>query len=148
MSQMRPINVLYAEDNPGDIRLTREALKDSKLTVNLHVVMDGVEAMEFLHKEGKFKDSPTPDLILLDLNMPRKDGRQVLMEIKEDPLLKKIPTAILTISKAEQDINHAYLLHANCYIIKPIDLDSFVGVVKSIEQFWFTIVTLPEANKG
>ncbi len=139
----KPVEILLVEDNPGDVRLTKEALKESKIRNNLSVVMDGVEALAFLHKEGKYADAPHPDLILLDLNLPKKDGREVLTEIKEDSDLKRIPIAILTISKAEEDIMKTYNHHANCYITKPIDMDQFAKVVKSIEEFWFTIVTLP-----
>jgi CheY-like chemotaxis protein len=143
MERLQPIDILLVEDSIGDIRLTEEALKESKLKVNLHIVMDGVEAMAFLRKEGKYSGRPTPDLILLDLNLPKKDGRQVLKEIKEDPGLRSIPVAILTISKAEEDILQTYNLHVNCYINKPLDLNRFIDVVRSIENFWFTIVTLP-----
>lgn len=137
------IEILLVEDNPGDIRLTKEALKDSKILNNLSVAEDGIEAMTFLRKEGKYADASRPDLILLDLNLPKKDGRQVLKEIKEDPSLKRIPVVILTTSRSEQDILKTYDLHANCYINKPVDLDQFVNVVKSIESFWFSIVKLP-----
>jgi two-component system response regulator len=143
INKLQPITILLVEDSVGDIRLTQEALKESKLKVDLHVVMDGEEAMDFLNKKNKYSDKPTPDVILLDLNLPKKDGRQVLKEIKESPDLKRIPVAVLTISKAEEDILQTYNLHANCYITKPLDLDKFVEVVKSIENFWFTIVTLP-----
>lgn len=143
INKLQPITILLVEDSVGDIRLTQEALKESKLKVDLHVVMDGEEAMDFLNKKNKYADKPTPDVILLDLNLPKKDGRQVLREIKESPELKRIPVAVLTISKAEEDILQTYNLHANCYITKPLDLDKFVNVVKSIENFWFTIVTLP-----
>ncbi len=143
MERLLPIEILLVEDSIGDIRLTEEAMKESKLKVNLHTVMDGVEAMEYLRREGKFANEPVPDLILLDLNLPRKDGRQVLREIKEDPALRTIPVAILSISKAEEDILQSYNMHVNCYITKPLDMDRFIEVVKSIENFWFTIVTLP-----
>lgn len=143
MEQLKPINILLVEDNLGDIRLTKEALKESKLSVHLDVVMDGVEAMAFLKKEDKFKDAVTPDLILLDLNLPRKDGREVLKELKADDKLKVIPVAVLTISKLEKDILESYNLHVNCYINKPLDMDQFFEVVKAIKNFWFTIVTLP-----
>jgi|SRR5579885_536402 CheY-like chemotaxis protein len=142
-----PIDILLVEDSIGDIRLTQEALKENKLKVNLNVVMDGVEAMEYLKKEGKYTTAATPDLILLDLNMPRKDGRQVLKEIKEDPKLKSIPVVILTISKAEEDILQSYNLHVNCYITKPLDLNKFIEVVRKIETFWFTIATLPSLKQ-
>ena len=139
----KPIEILLVEDNPGDSRLAIEALKESKLRNNLHVVMDGIEAMDFLYKRGKQTHAPRPDLILLDLNLPKKDGREVLAEIKSDPDLKRIPVVILTISKAEEDVLKSYNLHANCFITKPLDLNQFVTVVKSIEDFWLTIVKLP-----
>jgi len=144
---IRPIEILLVEDNPGDIRLTVEALKESKVSNRLHVARDGEEALDFLYSRGSFHDVPRPDVILLDLNLPRKDGREVLKEIKDDPDLKRIPVAIMTISNAEEDILKSYNLHANCYIQKPIDMDQFVKVVKSIENFWFTIVTLPPNGK-
>ena len=131
------------EDNPGDVRLTIEALKESKILNKLHVAIDGIEAMGYLNKEGKFKDEPRPDLIILDLNLPKKDGREVLTEIKLDKSLKKIPVVILTTSEAEQDILKSYELHANCYITKPVNMDQFIKVVKSIGDFWFSIVVLP-----
>ena len=143
MDFMKTAVILLVEDNPADIRLTQEALKENKLAFNLHVVNDGVAAMEFLRKQNKYADAPTPDLILLDLNMPKKDGREVLKEIKEDPILQAIPVVILTISKSEEDILLTYKYHANCYIRKPLDLIKFIGVVKEIESFWLTIVTLP-----
>ncbi len=139
----RSIEVLLIEDSPGDVRLTKEALKEGKILNNLHVVNDGVEAMIFLKKEEKYQSSPTPDLILLDLNMPKKDGREVLAEIKADTKLKSIPVVILTTSSAEEDILKSYDLHANCYITKPVDLDQFIKVVKSINDFWLNIVKLP-----
>ena len=139
----RPTEILLVEDNPTDVLLTREAFKDVKLHNNLHVVVDGVEAMAFLRQEGPFAAVPRPDLILLDLNMPRKNGREVLAEIKEDKNLRCIPVVILTTSKAEADIVESYNLNANCYITKPVDFDQFAEVVRSIEHFWFTIVTLP-----
>jgi two-component system, chemotaxis family, response regulator Rcp1 len=142
-SSSRPVEILLVEDNPGDVRLTREALKEGKVRNNLHVASDGVKAVAFLRREGEHAGAPRPDLILLDLNLPRKDGRQVLEEIKEDPALRLIPVVILTSSQAEQDILRAYDLHANCYISKPVDLDQFIKVVKSIEDFWFSIVKLP-----
>lgn len=144
---MNTIEILVVEDNPGDARLIEEALKDSKLRNKLKVVTDGVEAMDYLQHKGKYKDSNLPDLILLDLNLPKKDGREVLAEIKNDPELKKIPVVIMTISQAEEDILKSYNLHANCYINKPIDLNQFLKVVRSIEEFWFTIVKLPANNK-
>ena len=131
------------EDNPGDVRLTEETLKDFKVLNHLSVVGDGVEAMAFLRREGKYANASRPDLILLDLNLPKKDGREVLAEIKVDEQLKRIPVVILTTSSAEQDILNTYELHANCYITKPVDLDQFSAVVKSIEEFWFTTVKLP-----
>ncbi len=139
----RSIEVLLIEDSPGDVRLTKEALKEGRILNNLHVVNDGVEAMSFLKQEGDYQRSPTPDLILLDLNMPKKDGREVLSEIKSDPKLKSIPVVVLTTSSAEEDILKSYDLHANCYITKPVDLDQFIGVVKSINEFWLNIVKLP-----
>ena len=140
------IEILLVEDNPGDVRLTQEALKDGKLINNLSVVGDGVEAMAFLRREEKYADVPRPDLILLDLNMPKKDGREVLAELKKDPSLKRIPVIILTSSQAEQDIIKTYDLHANCYITKPVDLDQFYTVVKSIKDFWLAIVKLPQGG--
>ena len=139
----RPIEILLVEDNPGDVRLTVEGLKESKVRNNLHVARDGVEAMEFLHREGQHTSAVRPDLILLDLNLPRMDGREVLLEIKSDPKLKTIPVVVLTTSRAEHDVLRSYELQANCYITKPVDLEQFITVVKSIEDFWFTIVTLP-----
>jgi chemotaxis family two-component system response regulator Rcp1 len=138
-----PIDILLVEDNPGDARLTQEALKESKMLNNLHHVRDGVEAMEFLRREGKHKDAPTPDIILLDLNLPRKDGREVLAELKGMPRLKNIPVVVLTTSDAEQDILMSYNLHANCYITKPVDLEKFIEIVRGIENFWLSIVKLP-----
>lgn len=142
----KSIEILLVEDNPGDVRLTQEFIKESKVRNNLHVVVDGVEALEFLRGEGKYVDTPRPDLILLDLNLPRKDGREVLAEIKADEALKRIPVVVLTTSKAEQDIFKVYDLHANCYIIKPVDLEQFIEVVRSIENFWLTIVKLPRSE--
>ena len=139
----QPIHVLLVEDSPGDIRLTQEALKDAKIHINLHVVRDGEQAMSFLMREGEHANAPRPDLILLDLNLPKKDGREVLQEIKESPTLKIIPVVILTTSAAEADILRSYLLHANCYITKPVSLDGFLTVVKSIEDFWMSVVRLP-----
>ncbi len=137
------VEILMVEDNPGDVRLTQEALKESKVRNKMHVVEDGVEALAFLRREGQYADAPHPDLILLDLNLPRKNGREVLAEIKEDPDLRRIPVVILTISQAEEDVLKTYDLHANCYITKPVDLDQFIKVVRSIEDFWFGIVKLP-----
>lgn len=139
----RPIEVLLVEDNPGDVRLTVEMLKEGKLRNNMSVVADGVEALRFLRREGEYADAPRPDLILLDLNLPRKNGLEVLAEIKRDEDLKRIPVVVLTTSKAEQDIIKSYNCHANCFITKPVDLDQFVAVVKSIEDFWLTVVKLP-----
>jgi CheY-like chemotaxis protein len=141
---VEPIDILLVEDSPADVDLTREALEDAKVHNNLFVVSDGVEALSFLRQEGPFADSPRPDLILLDLNLPKKDGREVLAEIKEDPALRRIPVVILTTSSAEQDILRSYDLHANCYVTKPVDLEQFVTVVRSIEDFWFSIVKLPD----
>jgi chemotaxis family two-component system response regulator Rcp1 len=139
----RAAEVLLVEDSPGDVRLTREALKEGKVRNNLSVVSDGVEAMEFLRREGKYADAPRPDIVLLDLNMPRKDGREVLAEMKSDENLKRIPVVVLTTSEAEQDILKTYDLHANCYLTKPVDLEQFISIVKSVEDFWLTIVQLP-----
>jgi two-component system, chemotaxis family, response regulator Rcp1 len=142
-SMVKPVDILLVEDNPGDADLAREALEGSKLHNDLSVVGDGVEAMDFLHRKGKYAQAPRPDLILLDLNLPKKDGREVLAEIKTDPDLKRIPVVILTMSKDEEDVLTSYNLHANCFITKPIDLTQFLKVVKSIEDFWLTIVKLP-----
>ncbi|RCJ19700.1 response regulator [Nostoc minutum NIES-26] len=142
-STIMPIEVLLVEDNPGDAQLTRIALEDSKISVNLNVVEDGVEAMAFLRKQEKYAKVPHPDIVLLDLNLPRKDGREVLAEIKTDVSLKRIPVVVLTTSQAEEDILKAYNLAANCYITKPVDFDQFVKIVQSIEHFWFAIVKLP-----
>ncbi len=138
-----PIDILIVEDNPGDIRLIIEALREFKINNRLHTAEDGEEAVDFLYKRGKYTGVPRPDLILLDLNLPRKDGREVLAEVKSDPALATIPIVILTSSLAEQDIVKTYNLHANCYITKPVDLDQFISVVKSIEDFWLTVVKLP-----
>ena len=139
----RPVEILLIEDNPADVRLTEENFEESKICNNLHVVVDGVEAMAFLRREGNYVNAVRPDLILLDLNLPKKNGHEVLMEIKADNELKSIPVVILTVSKADEDILNAYNLHANCYITKPLDLEQFTKVVKSIEEFWFSIVKLP-----
>jgi chemotaxis family two-component system response regulator Rcp1 len=141
-----PVEILLVEDNRGDARLTREALKEGKVYNNLHWVKDGVEALEFLHRRGKHKDAPRPDIILLDLNLPKKDGREVLQEIKADDRLRRIPVVILTTSKAEEDVLKTYSLHANCYVTKPVDLEQFIKVVKSIDNFWLTVVTLPHGK--
>jgi two-component system, chemotaxis family, response regulator Rcp1 len=137
------IRILLVEDNPGDARLTQEALDEGKLINDLQVVTDGVEALACLRREGRYADQELPDLILLDLNLPKKDGREVLEEIKKDPVLRRIPVVVLTTSKAERDILRTYDLHANCYIIKPVDLDQFLAVARSIENFWLTVVKLP-----
>jgi CheY-like chemotaxis protein len=141
-----PVEILLVEDNPGDVRLTREALKEGKVYSNLHWAKDGVEALEFLRRQGKFADVPRPDIILLDLNLPKKDGREVLSEIKNDEDLKRIPVVILTTSKAEEDVLRSYQLHANCYVTKPVDLEKFIVVVQSIDRFWLTVVTLPNGK--
>ncbi len=141
--ESRIIELLLVEDNPGDVRLTRETLKDSKIKVELNVVEDGVEALAFLRREGKYAKAPRPDLILLDLNLPRKDGREVLAEIKQDPDLRRIPVIIMTISSAEEDILRSYNLHANAYVTKPLNLEQFGRITRAIEDFWFTIVKLP-----
>lgn len=143
-STSRPAEILLVEDNPGDVRLTQEAMKDGRFLVNLTVASDGVEAMSILRGEGPYANKSRPDLILLDLNLPRKNGREVLSEIKADDDLKRIPVIVMTTSKAEQDIYRAYDLNANCYITKPVDLDEFLHIVRSIEDFWLTIVTLPQ----
>jgi two-component system, chemotaxis family, response regulator Rcp1 len=143
LERNHPIDILLVEDNPGDERLTREALKEGKVYSNLHWVKDGVEAMQFLRREGKYGSAPRPEIILLDLNLPRKDGREVLQEIKADDELRRIPVVILTTSKAEEDVLRTYNLHANCYVTKPVDLEKFIVVVKSIDVFWLTVVTLP-----
>ncbi len=137
------VDILLVEDNPGDVRLTREALKEAKVRNELHVATDGVEALAFLRREGPYKKAVRPNLVLLDLNLPRKNGREVLAEMKEDTDLRRIPVVILTTSQAEQDIIKAYDLHVNCYINKPVDLDRFLQVVRSIEDFWLTLVILP-----
>lgn len=139
----RPVEILLVEDNPGDVRLTQEALKEGKIRNHLTLARDGVEALAILRRTGEYADIVRPDIILLDLNLPRKDGREVLAEIKSDESLKRIPVVVLTTSKAEEDILRSYDLHANCYITKPVDLEQFITVVKSIEDFWVTIVRLP-----
>ncbi len=143
-----PVEILLVEDNPGDERLTREALREGKVYHNLHWVKDGVEAMAFLRREGKYAAVPRPDIVLLDLNLPKKDGREVLEEIKTDEDLKRIPVVVLTTSKAEEDVLRTYNLHANCYVTKPVDLEKFIVVVKSIDVFWLTVVTLPPNGHG
>ncbi len=144
---LEPIEILLVEDSPGDADLAREALEETKVRNTLHVVRDGEEAMAFLRRKGKYADAPRPGLVLLDLNLPKKDGREVLAEIKTDDELKRIPVVILTISKEEADVLRSYNLHANCYITKPIDLAQFLEVVRSIEEFWLTIVRLPDARR-
>lgn len=139
----RPVEILLVEDSPGDARLTKEALKEGKVLNNLNVVGDGVEALAFLRKEGPYVNTTRPDLILLDLNLPKKDGREVLAAIKNDPDLKRIPVVILTTSSAEKDVLKSYDLHANCYVTKPVDFEQFITVVKSVEDFWLTVVKLP-----
>lgn len=139
----RPIEILLVEDNPGDVNLTRIALADRPINANLHVAIDGVEAMNFLDRRGEYARAPRPDLILLDWNLPRKNGREVLTEIRAEPQLQSIPIVVLTTSAAEEDIIRAYDLHANCYITKPVDFDRFLHIVRAIEDFWLTIVELP-----
>lgn len=139
----KPIHILLVEDNPGDMRLTTEALKEGKVRNELSWAKDGVEALDFLYRRGQFSDVEQPDLILLDLNLPKKNGREVLEELKNHETLKSIPVVVLTTSRAEEDILRSYELHANCYIIKPVDLDKFMAVVKAIDHFWLSIVTRP-----
>lgn len=141
---LKPVEILLVEDNPGDVRLTKEALKEAKVINNLTVLKDGVEALAFLRRQGTYDKAVTPHLILLDLNLPKKDGREVLAEIKADETLKRIPVVVLTTSQDEQDIFKSYNLHANCYVTKPVDLEQFMTVVKSIEDFWLGIVMLPK----
>jgi CheY-like chemotaxis protein len=143
MSDGKAIEIFLVEDNPGDARLTVEALREAKVHNRLNWVADGVEAVAYLRRQGKYADAPRPDLILLDWNLPRKDGREVLAEVKNDPLLKRIPVVVLTTSQADEDVLRAYHLNANCYITKPVDLEKFIGVVKRIKDFWLTIVKLP-----
>ncbi len=143
MDDARPIRILYAEDNPGDVRLTTEAFKEAKVINHIDVVPDGEEAMAYLRQEGTYAGVEAPDLILLDLNMPKKNGLEVLREVKGDPSLMRIPVVILTVSRAEQDIVRTYDLHANCYVSKPVDFERFLEVVRSIEGFWLTVVSLP-----
>ena len=138
-----PIEILLVEDNPGDVELTREALKEAKVLNNLHVFINGEAAMAFLRRGGEYRDVPRPDVILLDLNLPKKDGREVLAEVKQDEDFRRIPVVVVTTSQAEQDIIKTYDLHANCYVTKPVDLDQFISVVRSIENFWLTVVKLP-----
>jgi len=143
-SRPGPISVLLVEDSPGDVRLTQEALKDAKVHVDLHVASDGIEAMSFLLRQGVHAEVPRPDLILLDLNLPKKDGREVLKEIKENPVLALIPVVILTTSSSQEDVTNSYRLRANCYITKPVSLDGFLKVVHSIDDFWLSVVRLPK----
>jgi two-component system, chemotaxis family, response regulator Rcp1 len=143
MTTQKPLEILLVEDNPADVRLTQEAFREGKIHNKLVVAKDGVEAMDFLHRRGQYANAVRPDLILLDLNLPRKDGREVLAEIKADPELMRIPVVVLTTSRAEMDIVKTYNLHCNCYIVKPVDLDQFIHVIQSIENFWLAAVTLP-----
>lgn len=143
----RQVEILLVEDSPGDVRLTIEALKEGKIKSHLSIARDGVEALDFLHRRGSYSNAPRPDLILLDLNLPKKDGREVLAEIKGDPQLKRIPVVVLTTSNAEEDIIRSYDLHVNCYITKPIDMEEFIKVIESIDDFWFSIVQLPTRPK-
>ena len=143
MMMLRPVEILLVEDNPADVRLTREALAEHKVCNNLTVAEDGVQAMAILRREGEYADAPRPELILLDLNLPKKDGREVLADIKADDDLKRIPVVVLTISKADEDVLKAYNLNANCYIVKPVDMEQFMFIVKSIKDFWFSVVKFP-----
>ncbi len=143
-----PVEILLVEDNPADARLTQEALREGKILHHLHHVTDGVEALAFLRRQGRYAEAPKPDLIFLDLNMPRKDGREVLTENKGDPELRTIPVIIMTSSQAEQDIVRAYDLHANCYVTKPVDLDQFLDVVRAVQDFWLTVVKLPRSESA
>jgi len=145
--KINPVNVLLVEDNPGDVRLTQEAFKEAKMSINLDVTMDGAEAIKFLRKDGQYADAETPDLILLDLNLPKKDGREVLKEIKTDEVLKRIPVVVLTTSNAEQDVLKSYNLHVNCYINKPVDFEKFFDIIQKIEEFWLTTAILPTMVK-
>lgn len=145
---LKPIEILLVEDNPGDVRLTKEALKEAKVINNLTVLKDGEEALAYLRRQGPYEKAARPHLILLDLNLPRKDGREVLAQIKGEDALKRIPVVVLTTSQDEQDVLKSYNLHANCYITKPVDLDQFIRVVQSIEDFWLGIVVLPVNGKG
>ncbi|WP_130471298.1 response regulator [Candidatus Magnetaquicoccus inordinatus] len=144
---VQPIEILLIEDNPGDIALTKEALLESKINNRLHAVYDGEQALAFVRRQDPYQNAPRPDLILLDLNLPRRNGREVLQEIKQDPTLRAIPVVILTTSRDEEDILRSYALHANCYVSKPVDLEKFFQVIRSIEQFWFTVVKLPQIDK-
>lgn len=147
-SMQKPINLLLVEDNPGDVRLTKEALRESDLPVNLSVASDGVEAVDFLYQRGKYEQAPRPELILLDLNLPRKSGREVLSEIKADPVLRRIPVVVMTTSTSDQDVARAYSLNANCYVAKPIQLDDFLAAVHSIEDFWLRRAIRPQPSPG
>lgn len=144
----RPIEILLVEDNPGDVRLTVEAFREAKVCNQIHTVFDGIQALAFLNQDGKYANVPSPDLILLDLNLPKKDGREVLASIKANEKIRHIPVVILTTSKSEEDIVKSYELHANCFVTKPVDLDQFLEVVKSIGDFWLTIVKLPTGGDG
>lgn len=143
----KSIDILLVEDNPADVRLTQEAFKETTIPNRLHVVRDGAEALAFLDQTGRYTNAPRPDMILLDLNLPKKDGREVLSLIKQTPEIRRIPVVILTTSKEEEDIAHTYDHHANCYITKPADLDEFLNVVKSIETFWLSVVQLPNSEQ-
>lgn len=145
---MKITEILLIEDNPADVRLTQEALKEAKIATKLNVVTDGVEALDYLHQQGRHQAAVRPDLILLDLNLPKKDGRQVLAEIKTDEELKRIPVVVLTTSEAEEDIWKAYSLHANCYVCKPVDFQQFQKIVNSIEEFWLTVAKLPKVHRS
>jgi CheY-like chemotaxis protein len=148
LERARPIEILLVDDNPGDVQLTTRAFQDANVHNTLHVARDGVEAMAFLRREGHYADAPRPDLVLLDLNLPKKDGREVLEEIKASEDLTRIPLVILTASEAEEDIVRTYGLHASCYVTKPVDLDRFISVVRSLETFWLTIVELPKEHSN
>lgn len=143
MAPGAPVEILLVEDNPGDVRLTVEALREGRVVSNLNVAHDGVEALAYLRREGKYGGAARPDLILLDLNLPRRDGREVLAEVKEDPDLRRIPVVVLTTSRAEEDIARSYDLHANCYITKPVELEEFFHVIRRIDDFWLSVVKLP-----
>jgi chemotaxis family two-component system response regulator Rcp1 len=139
----QPVRILLVEDNPGDVRLTKEAFREGKVNNEMYVVSDGVEALEFLRRENGYADRPHPDIVLLDLNLPRKDGREVLAELKQDAELRHIPVIVLTTSEAEGDVRESYDLHANCYIKKPVDISRFIDVLRALDEFWFSIVRLP-----
>ena len=142
------VDILLVEDSPSDQLLAREALAEAGVKSRLHIVCDGIEAMDFLRREGRYRTAPRPDLILLDLNLPRKDGREVLSEIKSSEELKRIPVVVLTTSESEQDVKRAYALHANCYVSKPVDFEAFKRVIRAIEEFWFRTVRLPSSTNG